>query len=83
MNISLTCESKKTKFIQIVKNLNKFSEFINMVFGVSGVSIEGMDQSRISIYMLKLGNDWFDVYKVKTDSRIGINSNTFAKILQI
>ena len=83
MDISLSCENKKSKFIQIVKHLNKFSEFINIVFDVSGLSIEGMDQSRISIYMLKLANDWFDVYKVETGSRIGINSNTFAKILQI
>lgn len=82
MDLKLTSLTSKNAFIQIFKNMNKFTEFICLNFSDDGLYVEGLDQTKSSIFTLTLNVGWFDKYNTESDLCLNINCNILSKILQ-
>lgn len=78
--IELSSQPKLECFTHIFQNLKSFSELINIQFTESGMSIQGLDSSHVSIFVVYIPSDWFDVYRVDSVT-LGVNTHILCKIL--
>ncbi|MBI96709.1 hypothetical protein CL656_06160 [bacterium] len=62
---------KIQKFIQIMKTIKLFNDYISFIFNEDKLYIQGMDSSHICLYELNINNSWFDEYDYNgNDSKI-------------
>jgi len=83
MEIVITEPTKIQTFAFIFQNIKTFTDSVSVQFDDNGMYIQAMDNSHITIFDIKLKNDWFTTYKVSENINIGINSNIIHKILNI
>jgi len=83
MNFSITNPVKADHFTAIFQHLKLFTDAINIMFEETGIYIQTMDNTRVSIFELKIPNGWFDVYNHtgKSAISIGLSSSLLFKIL--
>lgn len=83
MNISITNPVKAEHFTAIFQHLKLFTDAINIIFEETGIYIQTMDNTRVSIFELKIPSGWFDVYchTGKSAITIGLSSSLLFKIL--
>ena len=82
MNIELRHGEKKYTFIQIFKNMNKFTEFVKLNLSQGGLYVEGLDATKSSIFTLNLDSEWFDRFNVISETYLKINCIILSRILQ-
>lgn len=83
MEFQLNSSTKCDIFTAIFQNIRPFTEHLSLMFSSTGLYIQTMDSSRVSIVELTLPASWFDLYtfKVDADMVIGIHSGILFKIL--
>ena len=81
MNFEITDKNRCLEFINIFKNLNHFTDSINIVVNSDRFYIQGMDQSHICVYELFLDKSWFHVWSVSSNQTYGFHLSMFNKIL--
>lgn len=83
MDIKITNIIKAEIFAGIFQNLRVFTDNISIHFEKTGIYIQTMDSSRVSIVEIKIPSTWFDTYihTHHTNIVIGINSSIMYKIL--
>jgi len=83
MEFKLTTTSKADIFTGIFQNIRPFTEHLSLMFSTTGLYLQAMDSSRVSIVELKLPSGWFDEYKFTSDGDlvIGVHSGILFKIL--
>ena len=83
MNFSITNPVKADHFTAIFQHIKLFTDAINILFEETGVYIQTMDNTNISIFELKIPCGWFDNYchKGKNAISIGLSSSLLFKIL--
>lgn len=77
---------KANKFIQIIKTIKLFNDYISFIFNEEKIYIQGMDNSHICLYEINILKDWFDVYEYKNDKTqniISCSSSNLNKILNL
>ena len=74
MNIILESKTKITIFTNILSNIQRFSDSINMNFNEDQLYVQGMDSAHVCIYEICLKSDWFETYSVTESLVIGVNS---------
>lgn len=82
MNLIINNEKKAEVFINIFQNIKLFCDIFDIEINENEFYIQGMDNSHISIFEVKLNKDWFDTYEIDKNYVLGMNSNIFSKILQ-
>lgn len=80
VSIEISDESNSNSFVQIFKNLNKFSDFITLEFKHDSLYVQGMDSTKSAIFDLNLTNDWFCKFNVTETVSIGLSSMSLSKI---
>ena len=81
MEISITNPIKAELFTNIFQNIKIFTDHISIMCKDTGIYVQTMDSSRVSIIEMSLPKDWFDVYSHTVDVAIGISSSILYKIL--
>ena len=81
MEIIIQNPTRAEIFTTLFQHMKLFTENMNIHFNTDEVFIQAMDHSHISIFEIKLPSEWFDTYKVETDTMIGINTNILFKVL--
>jgi proliferating cell nuclear antigen len=83
MIIEINDFKKAEQFVQIFQFLKLFNTNISLKLNNEFMFIQGMDSSHVSVYEIKLTNNWFDKYEIDESTNIGINVSIFFKILNI
>jgi len=81
MEICLTTSAKSDIFTGIFQNIRLFTDHISLIFSATGLYLQAMDSSRVSIVEVQLPSNWFDAFNCATDLVIGLNSAILFKIL--
>ena len=83
MNFSITNPVKADHFTAIFQHLKLFTDSVNIMFEETGIYIQTMDNTRVSIFELKIPSGWFDSYSHKGTGAIsiGLSSSLLFKIL--
>jgi proliferating cell nuclear antigen len=81
MDIKITNPVKAELFTSIFQNIKIFTDHISIICKNTGIYVQTMDTSRVSIIELLLPSTWFDKYSYTVDVNIGISSNILYKIL--
>ena len=68
-------------FTILFQHMKLFTENLNINFHDDKVFIQGMDNSHVSVFEIKLPSTWFDEYKLENNSTIGVNTSMLFKIL--
>ena len=77
-------EKKKCElFINLFNNLKYFTDNVLIRIDKTKMYIQGMDNSHVCVYELKLDNSWFNVWNVKNSLDFGINLPLFNKMLHV
>lgn len=79
--VELTDSKTIIKFAVLFNNLKNMFVETNMYFNDTGLYLQAMDSSQICCCELKLNKSWFSKYCIEKDVVIGINLETFDKIL--
>lgn len=82
MEIIIENPAKAETFVNIFQHLKVFTEHINLQFNSSGLYIQGLDSSHVSIFIVQIPASWFDTYQCEKGLVLGINTNIFAKVLK-
>lgn len=80
MELELSNPAKLECFSQIFQHLKVFTELINVQFTDAGLFMQGLDSSHVSIFVLNIPANWFDLYR-STGITLGFNTHIFCKIL--
>lgn len=81
MYIQLSNKHKKDCFISIFNLIKNSSLFLNAIFTLDGLNIQGMDKSHICLFNLRLDKSWFDLYEVDKEEKLCLDSNIFYSII--
>lgn len=81
MEFRLTTATKSDILTGIFQNIRPFTDHLSLMFSSTGLYLQAMDSSRVSIVELRLPNSWFDVFSCAQDVVIGVNSVILFKIL--
>ena len=81
MEVVLTSAKKVQIFADIFRNLKNILTDVNISFSEIGLYIQGMDVTHALLVELKIKKEWFDNYNVTKNITMGINCETFFKIL--
>ena len=81
MELSIQKPNRCEIFATLFQHLKLFSEHININFYNDHIFIQGMDNSHVSVYEIKLPGDWFETYNTTSDTVIGVNTNILFKVL--
>lgn len=81
MELTITNALKAELFASIFQNVRPFTEHLSITFSPSGIYLQTMDSSRISIIELTINKSWFDEYKCGADVVLGIPVNILFKIM--
>lgn len=83
MNFSISNPVKAEHFSSIFQHLKLFTDPINIRFESTGIYVQTMDTTHVSIFELNIPNSWFDNYCHKGGSviLIGVSSSLLFKIL--
>ena len=81
MEIKITNPVRAELFTSIFQNIKIFTEHVSILCKSTGIYLQTMDSSRVSIIELSLPSTWFDGYAYTVDISIGISSNILYKIL--
>jgi len=83
MNLTISNPVKAEQFTYIFQHLKLFTDPINIRFEKSGIYVQTMDTTHVSIFELKIPSGWFDKFCHTEDSAIliGISSSLLFKIL--
>lgn len=83
MEITIQTLTKADVFSSIFQNIKTFTDSINVLFEKTGIFLQTMDNSRISILEIRIPNTWFDSYIHTANSSIsiGLNASILYKIL--
>lgn len=81
MELVITNPVKADIFATIFQNIKLFTDHISILCKSTGLYIQTMDSSRVSIVELSLPATWFDKYSYTVDISIGISSSILYKIL--
>jgi proliferating cell nuclear antigen len=83
MDIKIFNLVKAELFANIFQNIKLFTDHISIICRSTGIYLQTMDTSRVSIIELALPSSWFDSYihTHQTDIVIGISSSILYKIL--
>jgi proliferating cell nuclear antigen len=80
MDLELTNFAKLDCFAQIFQHLKIFTELVNIQFLETGILVQGLDSSHVSIFVISIPGIWFDNYHSRGVS-LGFNTHIFCKIL--
>jgi proliferating cell nuclear antigen len=80
LEIELSNQAKLECFTHIFQNLKTFTELINVQFTETGMSIQGLDSSHVSIFVVSIPANWFDLFRASSVT-LGINTHILCKIL--
>jgi proliferating cell nuclear antigen len=83
MRIEINQKEKTDLFVNLFTNLKLITENVNIECLEDGLYIQGMDNSQICIYDLKIHNSWFNIYEFDENSVYGINMNILSRILSV
>ena len=83
MILTIENSRKADIFATIFSHLKIFADGININFYEDHLYIQGMDYAHISLFEIKIMQDWFDKYEILPDDikEIGVNSVILSKIL--
>jgi len=81
MNLEITQSAKCETFVSMFQHIKQFTEFANILFEESRMYLQCMDSAHIMIFEIILPNTWFDVYQLKENTIIGLNTGILAKVL--
>jgi len=80
-NIEIKDNQKCEVFSTIFQHMKLFSDNINIFFKTDGISVQTMDNNRVSVIELLIPSTWFDRYELEEDVVIGIHTVLLFKIL--
>ena len=83
MKIQINQKEKTDLFVNLFTNLKFITENVNIECLEDGLYIQGMDNSQICIYELKIHKSWFNEYEYDENSIYGINMNILSRILSV
>uniref|UniRef100_A0A6C0I0G7 Proliferating cell nuclear antigen PCNA N-terminal domain-containing protein n=1 Tax=viral metagenome TaxID=1070528 RepID=A0A6C0I0G7_9ZZZZ len=83
MDIYLSNPIKAEQFTGIFQHIKLFTDQICIIFEKTGIYVQTMDNTRVSIFELNIPSTWFDRYSHTEDGAItiGISSSLLFKIL--
>lgn len=81
MELNIKNPIRSDIFATLFQHMKLFTENMNLHFKKTGIFIQAMDNSHVSIFEIKLPSTWFDEYLVNDDIIIGINTNILFKVL--
>ena len=82
--MKLVLDGNKCKiFMEIFHHLKGVSTVLNLTFSKEGLLLRGMDTACVSLFDMRLSNNWFDEYSVEDNDikEIGVNIGVLHKIL--
>ena len=81
-NMKLLIEDvKKAEYFQIIfQNIKVFSDIFSIDFTEDGIYIQGLDNSHIVIFEVKLSKDWFSEYEITTNESLGVHGGIISKV---
>mgnify|MGYP001821790108 FL=1 len=83
MRFEINEKKKCDVFINIFNNLKYFTDSILIRVDEDKMYIQGMDNSHVCVYELKLDSSWFSTWNVEESSEFGIHLPIFNKILHV
>ena len=81
MKIIIPPGDKAIKFVTIFQHLKTTITDANLVFDEEKMYMQGMDNSQIGLFELKLLANWFQEYEVSQSVTLGINCEIFHKMV--
>lgn len=81
MKVIISQGDKAMQFVTIFQHLKMKITDANMVFDEEKLYMQGMDNSQIGLFELKLMANWFHEYDVSQPVTLGINCELFHKML--
>jgi len=82
MKFVISDKKKFSVFTTLFRHLPQFTETINLHVAETGIYVQGMDTSQISLFEIKLKNDWFDEFICESNCVIGLVCSVFYKVFQ-
>lgn len=82
MKIVISDRKKFSVFTTLFRHLPQFTETINLHVTDTGIYVQGMDTSQISLFEIKLKKDWFDEFTCESNCVIGLVCGVFYKVFQ-
>jgi proliferating cell nuclear antigen len=82
MKFVISDKKKFSVFSTLFRHLPQFTETINLHVSETGIYVQGMDTSQISLFEIKLKNDWFDEFTCEKNCVIGLVCSVFYKVFQ-
>ena len=61
---------KANQFINIIKTIKLFNDYISFIFDKEKLYIQGMDSSHICLYEINIFKKWFDEYNYNNNDKI-------------
>jgi len=85
MEICIQNNTKCELFTSLFQNIRSFTEHVSMIFSSTGLYLQTMDTSHVSIIELNIPHTWFDKYEFNNEKDIvlGISNTIFFKILNV
>ena len=81
MKIVINSPLKVRKITQIFHYLKDLSTEVNINCSSDGIYAQGMDSAHVSLFEIKLMENWFDEYECDKEDSIGINCELFYKVI--
>jgi proliferating cell nuclear antigen len=82
MELSILDPTKCEQFVSMFQHMNKFTEFINIMFQEERMYIQCMDPGFVIIFEIVLPSSWFSVFTLKNGSiTLGVNAAMLYKVL--
>jgi proliferating cell nuclear antigen len=81
MDVLISKPAKAELFGSLFQHIKLFSEHVNISFTETGMYMQCMDHSHVSIMELNLPTNWFDRYECNVASTIGLSSVILFRIL--
>ena len=82
MKIVIKDKTKFDAFANVFRNLPLFMDLININVNEFGIYLQGMDNSQVCLFELKLKKEWFTEFIVEKNCVLGIHCLTFFKVIQ-
>jgi proliferating cell nuclear antigen len=81
MRLTIENKPKQEMFVALFQLLKNWSSIIIMHFEPNRLYIQSMDKSHICLADIEIKNTWFTEYNCLTDSKLSVDANNFAILL--
>ena len=83
MELYINDIQKAATFVKILKNMNLLAECVSIMFYKDKLYIQGIENSKSSVFEVILAETWFTNYSIEAETEITMSCNILAKVFSI